>query len=585
MLRAGHVRYVALLAHDRAADEMRTDLADAIAGHAPGLKLRAAGERLALWTSDNPYSVPWHVSSDGKSCDVGWAFAPASAAQADRSEPEWWRLAWGGFVAFGTVSTTGEWHVRRSVDGLLPTRIVRLRGCTVVASDLPAGLMRALGIPPTIDWSAIAQILDDPSSASHRSAIQEVVSLPPGCCRVLPTGDERCFWTPGSIARGAGARVRADVEAGLRRAVDLSVAAWTMEARTVLVELSGGLDSAIVTGSLARLTPPPRIHLLNHATQEPGGDERSYARLVAERAGLPLNEIRIGANALDLSRLIPSEHPVEPLLYGLDLRHDEATAHAAGQVEADRILTGQGGDALFFQMPTLDVAADIVRLRGMRALCSPDLLDAARRARRSIWSAWRLVLRDRLKQDRAVEHFPAPFVTPEATRLARVSGLEHPWLRDLDDLPPAKITQIRAFVHSQIFHGPTARMACAPLIHPLLSQPVAEACLAAPVPYLAYGMIDRAAARAAFTDYVPAVVACRASKGEATGYYAGAVRNSLEFLRDLLLNGHLVSNGLLDRAGLDLALRTESLIAQDIYRPLLLYASIEAWAIHWMTAR
>jgi len=157
----------------------------------------------------------------------------------------------------------------------------------------------------------------------------------------------------------------------------------------------------------------------------------------------------------------------------------------------------------------------------------------------------------------------------------------HPWLREDRLLPPARRMQFEAIANCQNFNGPTWRAGFAPLIHPLLSLPVVEACLAIPTYRLAKGSGNRALAREIFADWLPEVVRSRHDKGDATSYYRRAVAENLPYLRSLLLDGVLVSHGLLDGDGIDMALREEQLIWSDTSRMIAVYASFEAWARYW----
>ena len=55
-------------------------------------------------------------------------------------------------------------------------------------------------------------------------------------------------------------------------------------------------------------------------------------------------------------------------------------------------MTGKGGDALFFQMPTPLVLTDLWQARGLAAIGHPLGAQVARWLRRSVWSVWREAL-------------------------------------------------------------------------------------------------------------------------------------------------------------------------------------------------
>jgi asparagine synthase (glutamine-hydrolysing) len=347
-----------------------------------------------------------------------------------------------------------------------------------------------------------------------------------------------------------------------------------------IVELSGGLDSAIVLGALAGGGKAPAL-CVNFATAYVEGDEREHARAVAELWKAPLIELAAAEEEMAFERLERLAQPVEPMLYGLDFILETALVSVAHSVDADAIVTGQGGDAVFFQQPTADVVTDYLRDRGLRAFFSDVAFDATRRAHGSIWRTWRNMAADRLGvAGSAGAGFDRSLLGPSAA--GAVPALPcHPWLANAASLPPAKRLQLEALSNCQIFNGPTHRAAAAQLIHPLLSQPVMERCLSIPTWQLAGGRGDRALARAAFRDLLPDSIHRRRGKGEASSYYGRAVGRNLPFLRSYLLDGALVANGLLSADALDALLDEQALMWSDRARLPVLYASFEAWARHW----
>lgn len=591
MLNPSALRFLAFLP-DRDANAGRTsdvsagtatDLSEAIARHDPDLRPVDGFCGGLLWTAERPVEVPVIVSLDGMSCSVGWVFEDARPGSTIGR--------WGGFVTI-VRRGDGERSASRSSDGLMTASVVRTRHGIIVSSQTPAWLLAAVDVPADIDWTVIAAMLGDPTITGHRSAIRCVTMVPPGC-RVetvrggthlsdgRPEDDLRTVteWDPCAIAHDARPMSTETAESLLREAVDHAVGAWAGVSGHVLLELSGGLDSSILAGTLIGLDPGLRMTFVNASTAQAGGDERHYARDVARLCRRPLAEIMADRRVLDIPALRDLAQPSEPILYGLDVGHDaQMSAHAAA-VRATSVFTGQGGDAVFFQMPDLAIAVDAFRLWGWRAIWSENTRDAAHRVQRSVWSAWSAIAADWIGRPRRSERFPARMTTPETVERATVAV--HPWLQGAEDLPPAKARHLEAIAHSQIFYGPTQRALSTLFVHPLLSRPVVEACLSIPVPILTGGRFDRRRARAAFAGRLPASVADRNSKGEAASHYSLAVARMIADLRSLLLDGRLVAEGLLDPVALEQALRAETLLWSDVSRPLMLYGSIEAWIRYW----
>src|SRR5262249_6488610 len=94
-------------------------------------------------------------------------------------------------------------------------------------------------------------------------------------------------------------------------------------------------------------------------------------------------------------------------------------------------------------------------------------------------------------------------------------------------------------------HGDAQYLPC------LFSQPIVELCLQIPTYVLTYGGWDRAAARDAFAADIPREIARRRSKGGQGRYTLDLMERNVDAVRDLLLNGRLVDEGLLSRPKLE----------------------------------
>jgi len=431
---------------------------------------------------------------------------------------------------------------------------------SALPQDLPVGLMpRALAL----DWPAIAAMLADESGTGARLGLKGVSQLLPGMSRRFATeAIDRVVWDPARFAL----RPHASYEASRRavaEAVEETLSAEAGLDDTLLVEISGGLDSAIVTGTLAKLGAMDRARFVHFHVDEPGADERRFARAVASQAGVDLLEIvkpelRIGADDLEAMPI-----GIRPSNSAIDRHYDESQADMAHRYGAARILTGQGGDMVFFQSPSRGVAAELWGRWARRPRADPlwrQLEDAARWNRCSTWSLIGEALKDGHQQRQPLAD-------------------AHPWLAT--EVAPAKQRQISSLIRSQLFHGASRRGAHAHLIHPLLHQPLLEATLAAPVIDLARGGRGRSLARDVFSDRIPASVRTRRSKGDLTAYYGRMVLRSLDVLRPYLLDGRLAAEGALDREMAELFLDPDRMIHEGDYPRLFQIVALEAFVRHW----
>ncbi|KAK0339889.1 hypothetical protein LTR94_032758, partial [Friedmanniomyces endolithicus] len=151
-----------------------------------------------------------------------------------------------------------------------------------------------------LDWDAVAALVARPGEYRHRLALTGLQAVAGGELRVVGEGvnQGRQIWRPAEVYRDRGSRPPPD----LRGAVQRSVRALAGD-RPWITEVSGGLDSAIVAGVLTADQRRNVAAWVNHYVDQPEGDERAYARAVAERHGFALTEVRRDGLRLDAVRL------------------------------------------------------------------------------------------------------------------------------------------------------------------------------------------------------------------------------------------------------------------------------------------
>lgn len=426
----------------------------------------------------------------------------------------------------------------------------------------PAGL--------AIDLDELAHIVARPSAATESRPLAGVMPIAPGALTLFgPDGPtiER-LWTPRSFC---GGRTDAD-PAALMRLVDSCIAAWRASGDGTLLELSGGLDSAIVAAALAA-TGQRAAHAVTFFGDELAGDERRYARATAERLDLTGEEIPLLPRPIDEALLAGIASGLRPGIGSTTFFHDAILAERGLALGAGQLFTGRGGDALFFQHPSPTVAADPWsggrpgRLRALEPL--------ARWTRQPIWviaaRAW--------LPDFAIGR---P-VTARQSRFARTATAPRPssWAGSLAGLSSAKRMQLLALAGDRAAFGPSRCAEAMRVIHPLLSQPLVEHCLGLSVTALTEGRRDRGLARSAFAGRLPEMMVERRGKGALSGFFGRTLAMSTGLLRDQLLGGVLAEAGLLDRPALEAALTQDHLIQIDCYTELLSLLLIETWARRW----
>jgi asparagine synthase (glutamine-hydrolysing) len=170
---------------------------------------------------------------------------------------------------------------------------------------------------------------------------------------------------------------------------------------------------------------------------------------------------------------------------------------------------------------------------------------------------------------------------PSPTWIVADEPSSHPWIADIEDLPPAKRLHVANLASALLQYGASRRSKVIDVIHPLISQPILEQCLALPVDLLVQGGRDRALAREAFRARLPSAVYRRRSKGELSAFHSWAMAAALPSLRAFLLDGRLCEQGLIDRARLEPVLEEAYLAQHGGILDILRAAAIEAWVRHW----
>lgn len=117
---------------------------------------------------------------------------------------------------------------------------------------------------------------------------------------------------------------------------------------------------------------------------------------------------------------------------------------------------------------------------------------------------------------------------------------------------------------------------------PLTSQPLLELCLQIPTFILAADGRERSLARKAFSEELPAPIAERRSKGAIEVFLTNAIMSNVAFVREVMLDGELVKNRLLERSVLERALGQTPERVRSSMGELFDYLALEVWLRGWL---
>ena len=532
-----------------------------------------------------PPGVPHVALPDGAGLVLGWLFhqadgAPVVTANAPPlNEPpaSFVEKVWGGYLALRT--RTGAAEVLRDPSGVVPCYHVAVDDVHLLAAE-PRLLVDLGLVVADIDWTVVRQALVFRDLRPASTALRDIDEIQPGvAARVLPPGlVTDCAWSPWTFTTRA--REIEDLEAAVeavRHAVTLAVGAWSRSFRHPLAEISGGLDSAIVAAVLA--SAAPRRSALTVRATAGDTDETPYARAIAEHLGLSLTTLEPDIGAIDM-RHSASRDLARPNARSFAQAIDRPERHLAEEIGADAYFSGGGGDNVFSFLRSLGPVIDRIRRQGAHKGVFETMADVAELGETSLWTVLARTVRRMLRR-----RPPPPwmtdetFLSPTAVRdLPWPAG--HPWLPEPAGVLPGKRAQVLSLIRVQNHLDGHERRAHAPIVFPLLSQPVMEACLAVPSWHWCAGGRNRAVARRAFAPLLPASVIARQSKGAFDSLCVRALHVHRATVRDQLLNGVLAQHGLLDSPAGERAHDAAGPDGREVMR-LLMLSDVEAWARGW----
>ena len=487
------------------------------------------------------------------------------------------RNYWGAYVAI--LPDPGRRTLALLVDpsGLFPVYRRMSQTHVVFASDTYL-LGEVLGDRLKVDWAALALFLRYPELRQKQTCLAGVEELAPGT--LLVTGGtqelEQPVWSASDYLPQGRAPSLGDAAAELRELATRTCGAWTDLLGPVAVATSGGVDSSFLCAALA--AGDRDFGCITLATSDSSGDESDYARLLADHLDADFTR-RVYDTACYRPTVCASAGLPRPGRKGFLTAIDALLADGSAELEKYIVLDGNGGDNLFCFLHSAAPIIDRLRNEGPRAALFETLPDMCRvtgcdvptllratgkrlmgRRSKKEWAPDSRLLAD----GPILEDLPEP-LTPSY----RLGTWRHPGKRDHLALI------MRAQHHLHGFGPGPARFS------PLMSQPLLEFCLGVPTWTWVTGGQNRALARAAFADLLPRSVLNRMSKAGPDSFIRGAFDRHRAVLRDLLLDGLLAKQGVIDRAAVEQAFTLETSRRGSMVYRLLDLVEAENWSRSW----
>ncbi len=514
----------------------------------PGARLFASAETPTLRIPGDGTIVGHVFLDDGTPLTESSPFLaqlpPANAAQMLLER------CWGEYVLIQRAGgEPSSLHVMRDPSGGVACVHCTSTDVPFVTSDI--SIATRLGLyQRQVDWEFIAHFLAWPFVKTARTGLAGIRELLPGTGLHLQGSRAEVgpMWSPWAFVGRPHRFARIDDAATrLRSAVEDTVKAWATVDEAALVELSGGLDSSIVASCLRGSRA--RIHCLTVVPTLPGADERLYAAPVARGLGVDLHveSLEVAGAGFDDPvppwTVVPGGGPLQGAV-------DRIMASVAAREALHCFYSGGGGDTVFGYLGGAAPAADAFRERGLLAALRA-IRDLSELHRCTFWLAARTTL-----QALAASRGQPPRASAELLDRTKVPDAPdtHPWWDAPADALPGDRERVDGLAATQLFRDTLPRGVRHWFRLPLLSQPVMETCLSIPTWMWVADGRNRAVARLAFADALPAPVLHRRSKGNFSQYNAAVYRRNKEAMRRFLLEGRLRDHGLLDADALSVFL-------------------------------
>lgn len=477
---------------------------------------------------------------------------------------------WGAYTAIVRDPGNGSLSLLTDPSGLLPVYRYVGREHVIVTTD-------AAAIESGPNYDALAAHLLRPELRHRRTCLEGLEELPPGALVEVAASNQppRQLWhATDHFPRGRVPRF--EVAAEMLRSLSTAVlGSWASEFRRVGVAASGGVDSSLVCAALAAAGAD--FDCITVSTDDRSGDERRHARAVARRYGVQCIEQCFDAGLFD-PRETASRGLPRPARRAFLAVLDRLLDNARTELGANIVLDGNMGDNLFCYLHSAAPIVDRLRVEGLSAGVATTLLDMCRITQCSIPTMLKATAR-RLRGGYSGD------LWPRDTRLL-ASDITHaedapltPWLAECGRARSGAHDHVRLLMHAQNhvlgITQPLRRFS------PLASQPLVEFCLAMPSWLWTRGGKNRAIARAAFADSLPAEVVARTSKAGPDSFIRTAFADNRLLIRERLLEGLLATHGLIDRPALESALNIDEFGVDMLVDRIFDLLEAENWAQSW----
>ena len=488
---------------------------------------------------------------------------------------------WGRYVAFVKVPRTARYVVMRDPAGMLPCFHTSHRGVHIWFSRLTD--LSSLGLPNAqIDWRYVEKRAVTRGFRAHDTGLSGIQEVLAGESWEVDGNAiaRKILWDASAICETDVIEDSASAAEQLRSVTKACVDTWASVYNGILHTLSGGLDSSIVAVLLGQTPTRTPVTCANYFTADAEGDERDYARLVAQKAGFKLIERRRSPRSVDLRSIRNITPTPNPWVYAYSIEHADYEHEQAHLHGASAVFSGGGGDGVFYETRAEFSVADYLQRHGLTSRLPGIALDAARLEGKSLLSILWSAFAGRQKHSRrkmATEHAKQQTLVSASAIASQSTLLEASFDESArGDVPAGKWWQILSIAIPPGFYDQFDSPLAIERVAPIVSQPIVELCLRIPTYVLVENGWNRAIARRAFESDLPRAIVNRRGKGGLENHARLVFNANIKFIREFLLDGELARRGILNREHLEHCLSGGSVDGPEFIE-IQDHLSTEAW--------
>jgi len=403
------------------------------------------------------------------------------------------------------------------------------------------------------DWEYIASYLSLGILNTPKTAFKGIHELLPGTFLRYIKGNLsiKCFWEPVSYIKPISYN---PLDLSIAQLLQKVCVALTKNLPDVFLELSGGLDSSALFLTLnSVLKENQKFTQVNYYHPQVGGsNELSHIKNLLKKytSNLMIQKFEYLFKPC-CTKMWSKPHP------GIMRTTSKINLRESVGIETFTLINGDGGDQLFLSHISQKVVSDYIIDKGLRG--SYSFLKNICLANQDLLMKYlSSTLKDIYKyytHSYELAHTPYPpqllSLTPELKALIETSIFKPPFWDKLivQKIPPAKLNQILVLYHSSAFSNST--YTGIKQMSPYLSQPMIEHCLAIPC----HTSFNKGTSRWHFKKEIAQLYnnneIWNTFKGDSTGVRNLSIKNGINDVKSILLDGQLVKEGLFDKDRLE----------------------------------